>query len=429
MTARLAGPNAQGTLLGPTTTKERVTSIDVMRGFALFGILLVNMAFFNTSIYSLLGGLDPWTGAIDRAAIWLVHFLAEGKFYSLFSFLFGLGVAIQMERAEARGVPFVPLYLRRLAVLLVLGLVHAFLIWIGDILATYALLGVVLLLFRRRSPKALLTWAAVLLAIPLLLGVAGTVALEIGRSVPEAATEIDRSFAGTIADYEARDAAARRVYADGSFLEITAQRAADLAFFYPFYLIFVGPSIVAMFLLGLYAGRRGILRHPRAHEALIRRVLVWGLGIGLIGSLIYAITSEGSSRMIPSVIGTVGALGLGIGAPALALGYAAAIALLMQRDDWQQRLAPLAAVGRMALSNYLLQSLVCTLIFNGYGLGLYGQVGPAAGLLLAVAIYLCQIPLSVWWMRRFQFGPVEWLWRSLTYGRPQPMRAPALSSR
>jgi uncharacterized protein len=407
---------------GPVLPTERLVVLDILRGFALFGILAVNMAYFSTPIYSILAGLEPWDSALDNAVTWLIRFVFESKFYMLFSFLFGLGLSIQMARAAARGTRFVPFYVRRLLILLVIGLAHALLIWIGDILTTYALLGFPLLLFRRRGPAALLIGAGILLAVPLLFSVLPAALLELSRLSPEARVEIDRSVADSATFYARQAEQAQRVYATGSFAAITAQRAQDLAFFYPIYLLFVSPTILAMFLLGLYAGKRGIFQESAAHRPLLRRVLVWGLSIGLAGNLIYATISDLSSRALPTLLSAVAAVAGGISAPALCLGYIAAITLLVQRAGWRPRLTLLAPVGRMALSNYLLQSLVCTTLFYGYGFGLFGQVGPAPGLLLTIVIYTLQIPLSHWWLRRFQFGPVEWLWRTLSYGRPQPFR-------
>lgn len=418
--AGVATGSAPGAL-APALAGERIDAIDIVRGFALFGILAVNMAYFSHPIYTLLAGLRTATTPLDRAVEFAIRFLAEGKFYPLFSLLFGLGLVLQMQRAEARGVAFVPLYLRRLAVLLLLGLAHAFLIWPGDILATYALLGFVLLLFRARAPKTLLIWAGVLLALPVLFMALSVAALEASRATPGGAAEIERALAEMAADYAARAAEASRVYATGTYSEITAQRARDLAFFAPFQ-AFILPSVLAMFLLGLFAGRRGIAQSIPAHRPFLRRVRAWGLGLGLPLNLIYAVTSELSERTVPSPLELVATTSLAAGGPALSLGYAATLALLVQTPAWRRWLAPLAAAGRLALSNYLLQSLICTLIFYGYGLGLFGRVGAAAGLLLTVVLYLLQLSLSVWWLRRFQFGPAEWLWRSLTYGRRQPFR-------
>ncbi len=404
-----ASPRPAGAV-GPVAARERIQVIDVLRGFALFGILLVNMELFGRPLAAVQAGLPAFTGPLDRAVAWLITFLAEGKFYSLFSFLFGYGLAIQLERA-AGGGPFVPRYLRRLFVLLLIGLAHALLFWPGDILVTYAVLGVFLIPFRAARPATLLIWALGLLLVPLLI------------TLPLVAL-VSLTGAGGAATDAARAAAERatRVYLEGSFAEMTAQRARDLAVIYAG-AIFAAPSIFVMFLLGLYAGRRGVFRRVEEHLPLIRRTLAWGLGLGLPAGAIYATTTELLGRAAPAPALLLATVAQAIGAPALCLGYAAGFTLLLRREGWRRRLAPLAATGRLALSNYLLQTLIATTIFYGYGFGLYGRVGPAAGLLLTVAIYLVQVPLSVLWLRHFQFGPAEWLWRSLTYLRPQPLRA------
>jgi uncharacterized protein len=153
-----------------------------------------------------------------------------------------------------------------------------------------------------------------------------------------------------------------------------------------------------------------------------RKVFVWGAVLGIIGNLLYVTLARTGNPLEPTLISLLGMVGYIIGAPALSLCYASGLVLLTQNERWYARLAPLAAVGRTALSNYLLQTLIATSIFYGYGLGLYGQIGPAFGILLTLAIFGLQIPLSNWWVERFRFGPAEWLWRTLTYGKLQPMR-------
>ena len=407
---------------GPVARSERIQVIDILRGFALLGILLVNMELFSNPMQQVFLGLKEWTSAADQLAVWGIRFLAEGKFYSLFSFLFGLGFALQIQRAEARGTRFVPFYLRRLFILLLIGLAHAIFIWTGDILVLYAVMGaVLLLLFRGRAPRTLLIWCGVMLTATILISAALTGLVALAQLSPEAAAEMSRDFAESEANMLAAAEEAGRVFATGSFMEITRQRLSDLSFMYA-YVVFLAFNVLAMFLLGLYAGRREIFRDISAHVPLFRRVLWWGLPIGITGNLVYVIFLEGAVRNEPSWQTLLAVIGQTIGAPALAMSYVAAITLLVQHDAWRARLGPLAAVGRMALTNYLLQSLVATTIFYGYGFGLFGQIGPAVGILLTLAIFTAQIPLSVWWMGRFQFGPVEWLWRTLTYLRWQPIR-------
>lgn len=410
--------------LSPVQPTERIQIIDILRGFALFGILLVNMDLFVRPAQTLMLPLDTMTSGIDRVADWLVRFLAESKFYSLFSFLFGLGFAFQLTRAEDRGARHGFLYVRRLLILLAIGLIHAFLIWVGDILILYALLGFVLILFRKAKPRTLIIWAIILLAIPSLINLFATAAVEMGRQAsPVAAAQIDRAFAEQHAAYRADIERAYRVYAQGNFFEITQQRAYDVSSFLVVGSLFFSPSVLAMFLVGLYFGRRRIFQNVDEHLPLFRKLLWWGLGVGVIGNLIYAALISSLPRAEPSFVLFLAMLGQGAGAPALCLFYISALTLLYRSSARQKWLGLLAPAGRFALTNYLGQSIICTLIFYGYGLGWFGQIGKASGLLLALIIYALQVLVSAWWIKRFAFGPVEWLWRSLTYLKLQPMRA------
>lgn len=409
-------------LLAPVQQAERIQIIDILRGFALFGILVVNMAIFSRPFQSILFAADPATPWYDRAAEWLIHFLAEGKFYALFSMLFGLGMVLLMERIQGRSGRFVPLYVRRLLALLLIGVVHAFLIWPGDILIMYALLGFPLILFRKARPRTLLIWAVILLAIPLLFTAAGTGLVELGRAFPEGAEQIELSFAQVEAGYLADVARANRVYPSGSFLEITAQRIYDYGSMGLTSFLVLGFNVLAMFLIGVWFGKRRKFQDLEANQPFFRKLLVWGLIVGLAGNAIYATLILTSPRFEPTGSLLVATVAQAIGAPLLSLAYASAICLLALRPAWHRVLQLLAPVGQMALTNYLLESIIATLIFYGYGLGLFGQVGSALGLVLTVVIFLLLIPFSHWWMKRFRYGPAEWLWRSLTYLKLQPIR-------
>ncbi len=249
----------------------------------------------------------------------------------------------------------------------------------------------------------------------------GLGALELGRSIPDAAEQIDAQFERQAAEYEALVDQSLRVYGNGTLAEVMDQRLQDLGFVY-FGLIFYGPNIFALFLLGLYAGKQRIFLDISSHLPFIRRVMWWGLGFGIVGNLVFATARGFANPSEPTLLAFLFTAALAVAAPALCFFYVAAILRLTEHEAWRKRLSPLAAVGRTAVSNYLFQSVVCSAIFLSSGLGLYGKVGPAAGLVLAVVIYILQLSISQWWMKRFRFGPVEWLWRSLTYLKVQPMR-------
>jgi uncharacterized protein len=398
----------------PTQPNERVETIDILRGFALFGILLVNMMYFAWPVYTEVIG-TPWTQTLDKAASWFISFFAAGKFFTLFSFLFGLGLAVQMQRAEAKGVAIVPLYVRRLLILLLIGIFHVVLLWWGDILTYYAILGFVLLLFRNTKPRRLLVWAFVFLLVPLLFSVAFTGLVRLADDAGQIA-----SVETLEAQYQASYAQALTTYQSGSFAAMIEQRLQDYAFA-SLGQVFGGTFfiVLAMFLLGLYVGKRRLLQNAQEHLPFFKRVFVWSSVLGLAGTTLEHLFFSSASPLEPNPLNLLGQAGYIIGAPALSLCYASGLVLLAQRVKSLNLLVPL---GRTALSNYLLQSIICTTLFYGYGFSLYGKVGPLLGIVITVVIFTLQIPLSHWWVRHFRFGPAEWLWRTLTYGKVQPMR-------
>ena len=404
--------------LHPVRAHERIAEIDMLRGVALFGILLVNLLGFCDPGYPPFGR-QFWPGRMDYVAEQFVAFVAQGKFYTLFSFLFGVGLAGQMARAEAQGVRFIPLALRRFGVLLLIGLAHALCVWDGDILRTYALLGGVSLVCRRRTPQTLMVWATI--CFILLLGLcAGAAGISRARwTRPSARLALSQEVVRDAAEAQQLAEEEKQLYTRGTYLEMVRYRARDLLWDV---LDLLDLHIFAMILLGVYAGRKGIFHNIAAHLAFIRTVRWWGLACGLAGNALFVATGGSSDPSLTSVTQNLGAAGYIIGAPALCFFYAASLLLLVQHPVWRRRLRALAAVGRTALSNYLLQSLICTTLFYHYGLGLFGSVRPVLSLLLTPGIFLLQIPLSVWWLQHFQFGPLEWAWRSLTYGQRQPMR-------
>ncbi len=406
MATQTQGRVAQPTITtGPVAISERVEVIDVLRGFALLGIVIVNMGAFKGSSF---GSLRD-AGVLDQAASWLVAFGFQTKFYVLFSFLFGYGLSVQMNRATARSAPFVPRFLRRLLGLLLIGLVHAVLLFTGDILVTYALLGLILLLLRNASNTALLRIAAILItATVLLLAVFGVVLAASAAGAPDA----NAAITGSAAAYR------------GTPADVIGERIREYPGTLAFALFGQGPTALAMFLVGLWAGRRRLLERVDDYLPLLRRVLSVGLAVGVPGALIWATFRVINGFTFDANFLWAAAFDFAT-APFLSAVYATTIMLLYRNATWRRRLAPLAAVGRLSLSNYLLQSLVAALVFTGYGLGLYGQVGAAWGLALSITIFAVQVPLSAWWLGRFQFGPAEWLLRSFTYGKVQPLRRAA----
>ena len=351
----------------------------------------------------------------------LIHVLLEGKFYSIFSLLFGIGFAAQLGRAAGKGIAFPALFRRRLTGLFLIGLVHAVFIWSGDILLLYALLGFLLVPFHRASDRTLLISAVACLALPVVIYL---LLLAIGAGDPFAAMEA-ATAEGDGPDFFATMLAGFRstnwLDAWKSNLMMLAGRWVDLFITMRF------PKVFGMFLLGLYVGRSGVGLQSGRDRGLLRRIAVAGIVIGVPANLLMAYLQEMGVYLPASGLGLLQVVAASIGVPLLALGYAASLVLVFHSAAGRRFLAPLGWAGRMALTNYLMHSVIMVAIFYGIGLGWYGRFGPTVTTALALLICLVQVPLSRAWLQRFQFGPVEWLWRQFTYRRRMPSRrvAPA----
>jgi uncharacterized protein len=407
--------------LAPVAPGERILALDVLRGIALFGVLTANIwLWFSGVIFRFPAyNAEVWSFSADSLAFLFIAFFISGKAITTFSFLFGLGFAVQMQRAEARGRSIGRHHSRRLAILFLFGAIHAVFLWYGDILMAYALLGFALLLFRKRRDRTLLVWAAVLIvAVPVVLG---AVPVVLSAVKPDAGPEP----AVILAEMTERNRTSLALFASaepgqvvqGNLLMLRQQWLTPKATFLL--------SIFGIFLLGLYAGRRRLFEDPGAHRPLLRRIIVWGFPLGIIGTGIQlALRSMSLEQFLATPwMPLAMAVTIAVGMVPFALAYIATATLLLQRPGWRDRLALFAPVGRMALTNYLAQSVICIAIY--YGGGLVGVAGPLFGLMLALVIFPAQMVFSAWWLARFRYGPMEWLWRSLTYGRLQPIRGVA----
>lgn len=396
--------------LKPLSLSDRIAVIDVLRGLAVGGILIGNLQWFSGYgwLPASLASLNPATDQLTR---FLVHAFVEGKFYSIFSFLFGFGFALQIASAEERGDTEARLFKRRLLWLFVIGVMHAILLWAGDILSVYALMGFLLLLFRRKSEKSLLKWAAILLAAPVAFYVLSYV-LFVAFAPPDVVTQINAM------QFEMWNNAMHTV-PNGSFTQIFGDYNLNMLFgrWMGLMMQMRLPKILAMFLLGVYAYRIGVFQNPEQHKPLIRRVMIYGLSFGLILNVIFASFAKSEADFPPTPAGIVGVAAYAYGVPALALGIAALLVTLWQSGVFKRVFALLAPVGRMAMTNYLLQTVACVTLFYGYGFGLFGRFGAAGSTAIGLAIFASQIALSRMWLRFFRYGPMEWIWRQLTYGR------------
>ncbi|WP_066418643.1 DUF418 domain-containing protein [Halorubrum aethiopicum] len=394
---------------GPTPPSERIVSLDALRGVAVLGILVINVRVFsmpettllNPTVFGDFSGVNYWA--------WLVgHVLAEQKFITIFSALFGAGIVLFIESKERKGQPAMKLHYRRTIWLIVIGLAHAYLLWYGDILVAYGFCGLALVFAHDWEPRALAGLAAVfLLVTPLLEVFAGlTVGGEAIASQWQPAesilrAEVETYRSGWIAQLDHRVPTAFERQTVG-FLGGTFWR--------------VGGTV----LLGMALYKWGVFTGERS-SAFYRRLVAGGLvGVGVVLAGVWYVEANdwsAGAALFWRQFNYVGSL-------LVAGGYVGLVTLYARwRPDGPATHA-FAAVGRTAFTNYLLQTVVATTVFYGHGLGLFGSVSRIEALGMVVAFWAIQVPLSVLWLRRYRFGPVEWLWRTLTYGERQPMRTP-----
>jgi uncharacterized membrane protein YeiB len=507
-------------------TAPRIEALDVLRGFALIGICLMNIEFFNRPLLEAATGMQPDLTGIDWLAGFVVAYFVAGKFWTIFALLFGMGFGVMLDRAQAAGRPFLGPYLRRIAALAVFGILHQVLLWNGDILLSYAVAAVFLLvalygtwkwmsaafvlcaalalfpvvgatagaaaavialtgllaMFLRLQENAIASICAVLgdlvlvaagatffvsgpaqaagpaaagaalllvaflakkyhdpasarpwragvalyalsFAIVAAVGAAGllappapvtTVTLQTPGSHEAAA-----SAGKTAKERAVAIAEERKVLSSGTYGEAAALRTRHLLTHLPDQM---GGALiaVAVFLLGTWFVSSGVALNIRAHLPLFRKFVVYGLpagiGLGLLSSLVATSQLPGKESNFQLANGL-----LALGSLPASLGYVGLVILMLYSSSRLAKIAVLAPYGRMALTNYLMQSLVCTLVFYGYGLGYWG-IGRAWQLVFALALCALQILFSHWWLARFRYGPAEWLWRAVTYLKSPAMR-------
>ncbi len=399
----------------PVKASERYAILDILRGFALLGIVLANFPEF--SLYTFLSpeaaSSMPSAGA-DRVVRWLQGIFVDGKFYTIFSLLFGVGFSIILSNTQKRGADGLRIFYRRMLILLLIGFLHLMFIWSGDILMLYALMGMLLPLFRNMSDRGLLGCAAVLLLLPVLVD-SVTEAAGVSLSAPAVSLQqkycarygiTDENFA-----YWLRDVGSyREVFeflVQGACVRMQEFIEGNRYF-----------KVLGLFLIGFCIGRRRLYADLAAYRPRLRRIAIAGLALGLPCSVLYV---WGSLNSHPFGLG-LHSLTYFASAYPLGFAYVALLCLLYLRRPQLRCFRTLAAPGRMALTNYIFQSVFGMLIFYGTGLGFGASVGLSRVALIAFVVYLFQAAFSSLWISRFNFGPLEWLWRMLTYGRTFPFR-------
>jgi uncharacterized protein len=400
----------------PRPPEDRLHLMDALRGFALLGILLMNIEFFNRSVHDYMSGIDTSPGAAGWAA-WIVYVFVQGKFWVLFSLLFGMGFALMQDRLEGTGRPFGRLYFRRTLALMAFGLLHIVLLWPGDILFAYSITALMLMAFLKvRGVAVLITGLGLYFAVSALWVLLGA-ALGFMPEDAKAGMAEEMSKALSLA------IESDRIYATGGYLEISLHRAQEyFTVMLQTVLMFQVPMALGVFLLGAWLLRSGRIQNAGAHLRFWTLTLLLG---GLVGAFfVHSSLGVGVNFDVRTEMGdALLAAGLmALGNLPLSMAYLAAFVLLFQTGLGARVLGLLAPAGRMALTHYLLQSLVCSLLFYGYGLGWYGEVDRWEQVQIAHMIFAAQVALSPLWLRHFRYGPLEWFWRGLTYGHLPALR-------
>jgi uncharacterized protein len=392
---------------------ERLPTLDILRGFALMGILIMNMPGFASSFFAEADGSFLWTHPVDRAAEQVREALFSGKFNSMFSLLFGIGFTIQYARLQERDPAHATtVYLRRLFALLAFGLVHAFVFWPGDVLHTYALLGFVLVLgLRHVSDRGIVALIVAALLYPAVNGVVRL--LVITKEITAARVRLDQTF----------EAGNNAAFGAGTFWDMVRENTRVMVHFYTEWLNLWGAlgwwvMLGMTMLIGVLAGRRRWVQRAPQLMPQIKRLMWWALAIGVACGAIFTTIFELNRVPGPSPIKLLGSVCYSLSRVALMCFYVLLIVRIAQSERGQRWLAPWRAAERMPLTNYLMQTAICLVIFQHWGFGMWLKVGPAWGLVLSLFIFFAiQVPWSLWWLGRHERGPMEALWAWLTYGR------------
>lgn len=395
----------------PVGEKQRIESLDILRGIAIFGILLVNMKSFSgpdSPIRSLSyeyfdQSYNVWTNV-------MLEFFVQGNFITMFSFLFGFGMILMAERADETSRSFVPVFLRRQFVLFLFGALHVVLFWYGDILITYSIVGVIMLVFYR-LPKNLLLSVGLVLLTAYSLFMTG---LTYNYWTSGAALDY-QEMQNEENEFEIMESI--RIYSEGTFAEIIQERIREWTDLNRYFLFFLC-GLLPMFLFGAYAAKKRTFQNRTLWK-------IWGLTLLLgPGSKLLAVLAfpyKGEDWRYDTAM----SWGYEFGGAMMSIFYICSIVLIYRYGRFKRLFNIFRITGRMAFTNYLMQSIIATTIFYNYGLGLYGKFGPFIGVIIAVIIFSLQVIFSKWWLKNYYMGPLEWIWRTLTYGKKQKLKRTA----
>jgi len=394
--------NKQNLLYRPTIPQDRNTQIDILRGFALFGVLLVNVFGYNSSFFDFSGFYQAFSDSLNTHIFQLLIAYAADKFIFIFSFLFGIGFAIMYSKYQNNENYFLGLYTRRLLALMVFGIIHIVFFWSGDILFTYSLLGMILLLSRKLSPKITLPLAIFLYSFPVIY-----IAIQsIYPSLPSALNS----------DSNIEMTKVISIYSQGSYRDIMTLRLYEFWAFRNINTIYYAPKVLSIFFFGKLFYQQRLLRiintSPKIYLSLAVLLITVGNFLNTYTDAVVDNIAQSDSNpfYLAIYMGVYELTNL-----FLSFGYILIVLVLSRTKYIKNLLGPLKYIGRMALSNYLLQSLIFTTVMYSYGGGRFGSFEPRELVIMAVIVFIIQVFISRLWLRYFKYGPMEFLWRKLTY--------------
>ncbi|GHE88817.1 DUF418 domain-containing protein [Thalassotalea profundi] len=489
--------NAQGgseltnalTKLAPIDESKRIDALDILRGIALIGILLMNIEWFNRPMVNLIG-FDNSLSGTDHAVGWLIRCFVEGKFYKLFALLFGMGFAVMLIRAKEVGRPFGAWFTRRMLALWILGIAHMVFLWGGDILHDYALAGLILLawVYLLQKPrfqqydnthsylKLSLIWLFLPIFFSTIAGIGAGIFIDHEKTLAnwseeqeisaivaqrleisaepleliktdklhkdssqleneevanQSTGEADESedpkeesikeLVTAERDIQEKELAETKAFTEGSYWKATEYRLEFLAFMLPFSPLFAFMMLIPIFILGFWFVASKRIINYQQYIPMYKMMMRIGLSLGIFLNAAGLLLLQQPAAQISTVIASVGEMIFFVGQYVLTAGYLGLVICLLNNTKWHARLAKFAPMGKMALTNYLMHSIILTSIFYGYAGGQYGEISRGPQVLIVLAIIIFQILLSTWWLNHYRFGPMEWLWRSITYKKFQPM--------
>lgn len=407
--------------ISPISSSKRIDIIDALRGFAIFGILMVNMPLMFTPLVEDVMMPSYGENLSEIVADIFIDFFFTGKFFVLFSMLFGFGFYIFLHKDGEPGKEIVRVFRKRLFWLLVFGILHVTFLWEGDILIFYALFGFLLLLFRNSSVKKIRIWIIIFLLIPtIFFGLIALLPILFGSN-PEFTAAFEEGNQQQLIVTKELVSRAYEVYSQGSYAEIIKMNWEQWMFMIIGIFVFY-PICMAMFLIGLIIGKKGLFLNFHQYLMFYKKTFWYGLIIGIPFNLLLVLSSVYSKPVGVDFWEFVGSFSGMLGGITFMCCYVSGLVLLYAKGKFNKLFSGFSAVGRMALTNYLSHSLIALILFRSVGFGLYGKLEVWHAIVLTLLIYALQIPFSKWWLSKYNFGPLEWLWRTLTYGKVQPFK-------